>query len=667
MSKADLKMTLLTVAIVVLTTVANLGLNKFLGIDSPMLAFCFGITLCAYIGGFWQGVFATTLSLASILSIFAGQSILASQSMWAMRCVIFFLNGFFTSYVCGLLRDARLRLEESEAALRQQKSDEVTRAFEELRASRGFLDSIIENIPNMVFVKDAKTLRFVRFNRAGEEMLGRTREALLGKNDFDFFPEEQARNFAEADRKVLRGRAVVDIAEEPIQNAKGETLYLHTKKIPVFGVDGNPEFLLGISEDITEARKQTLQNIELVEAKAAKAEAERLSARMQELADAASDASRAKSAFMANISHEIRTPLGAMLGFAELALEDANLSPEHLQKLRTIERNGRQLLRIVNEILDLSKVESEHVQIENSVFNLFGLVEDVRELLTIAADDKSLRLKVDYHPKKEQRIFSDPNRIRQILINIVGNAVKFTEHGEVRMMVDLIPTEAKHARLEICVSDTGLGLSEEQAKRLFRPFAQADESMTRRFGGTGLGLFLSRKLANLMGGDVILDESKPHTGSTFRIRLDVELAEDAVAPAPSKTPDLSSQEALGSMKLLVVDDAPDNRALLQTYLGKWGIHAAAAANGKEGVAAALKEAFDVILLDIQMPEMDGFQAIRELRTHGYHKPIIALTAHAMKGDRERCIEAGFDDYLQKPIDRKALEAALRKFSAEAHT
>lgn len=649
--------------IVILTTAANYALNHILGIDSPMLTFCLGITVAAWLGGFWQGLIATALSLIAVLLVFSQQSWVAAQQMWAVRCMIFCANGFLTSLVCGKLRDSRERLAEVAELLRQERNQETSRALDELKASRTFLDSIIENLPNMVFVKDAKTLRFVRFNRAGEELLGRQRGELLGKSDYDFFAREYADAFTEADRKVLRGKRVVDIAEEPIVNSRGETLILHTKKIPVFGADGNPEFLLGISEDITEAKKLAQQQMELAEAKAATAEAERLSVRMQELADAASDASRAKSAFMANISHEIRTPLGAMLGFAELALEDSDLSPDHLQKLKTIERNGRQLLRIVNEILDLSKVESEHVQIENSDFNLYNVVEEVRELLFVAAQDKDLDLKVDFDPSHSQWIHSDPNRLRQILINMVGNAVKFTGTGEVKMCVKLKPLANERATLEITVVDTGLGLSDEQSARLFKPFAQADESMSRRFGGTGLGLFLSRKLANLMGGNVSLVKSAPGQGSTFKIELDVGLVSERQSGASSKSQDRSSQDTLGSMRVLVIDDAHDNRALLQTYLSKWGIHVESASNGRDGVEMALKQPYDVILLDIQMPEMDGFQAIHLLREKNYSKPIIALTAHAMKGDRERCIEAGFDDYLQKPVDRKVLEAALRQFSS----
>jgi PAS domain S-box-containing protein len=264
------KPTLLTVAIVLAMTAVNYALNHFLKIDSPMLSFCFGITVAGYLGGFRQGLLATVLSLASVLFFFAGQSFIAAQQMWAVRCLIFFLNGVVISYACGRLRGSREHLRASEVRLREERRKEAVRSFEELRASRGFLDSIIENLPNMVFVKDAKTLRFVRFNRAGEDMLGRSRDELIGKNDFDFFPADQAQAFIDADRRVLSGRTVVDIAEEPIQNKSGETLYLHTKKIPVFGPDGNPEFLLGISEDITEAKKQAQQKIELIQARAAR-------------------------------------------------------------------------------------------------------------------------------------------------------------------------------------------------------------------------------------------------------------------------------------------------------------------------------------------------------------------------------------------------------------
>ncbi len=656
-----LKKTLQTVAIVGLTTFANYLLNKLLGIDSPMLAFCLGITCAAWLGGFWQGVFATLLSFVAVIWVFSNSSLMAAQQMWAIRCVLFCANGILTSLLCGKLRDSRERLAETAELLRNERSHETRRALDELRASRAFLDSIIENIPAMVFVKEAKTLKFVRWNRAGAKLIGREPDELIGKTDHDFFPIEQADFFVAADREVLKGRHLVDIPEEPLRNARGEELLLHTKKIPVYGADGEPEFLLGISEDVTEARKREQQRMELAEAKAAKAEAERLSSRMQELADAASEASRAKSAFMANISHEIRTPLGAMIGFAELSLEDGNLTQDHVQKLKTIERNGRQLLRIVNEILDLSKVESEHVQIENTNFNLFSVVEDVRELLTITAQEKSLRLSVDFVPPHDTCIYSDPNRLRQILINMVGNAVKFTTTGEVRLKVSLKPIETTSSILEIIVTDSGVGLNSDQAARLFKPFAQADESMTRRFGGTGLGLFLSRKLANLMGGDVSLVESTPGEGSVFKIDLAVKVVDTISSRPTSAASELAPKNSLNGMRVLLVDDAPDNRSLLQTYLKKWDIDVAAESNGCDGVKAAMRDDFDVILLDIQMPEMDGFQAIRLLREKNYSRPVIALTAHAMKGDREKCLEAGFDDYLQKPVDRKALEATLRRY------
>lgn len=544
-----------------------------------------------------------------------------------------------------------------------QRTLQLTEAAEELRQSRSFLDSIVENIPNMIFVKDAKNLRFVRFNRAGELLLGRMRDELVGKNDFDFFPRAEAEFFTQKDLEVLRNRKMVDIPEEPISTSDGTVRYLHTKKIPVYDKGGQPQFLMGISEDITDKKNAEAQRLELVRAQVARSEAEKNAEKMAYLVEAANEASRAKSAFLANISHEIRTPLGAMLGFTELVIDDKGLTPAQLQYLSTIERNGRQLLRLVDEILDLSKVESEHIQIEKIPFDLKELVKDVTTSLNLKASEKGLQLTTTFSDGDNTGVISDPSRLRQIMVNVIGNAIKFTDKGHVDVRVSLVKnSDHKTGIITIEVQDTGIGIDEKQANILFKPFVQGDESMTRRFGGTGLGLFLSRKLAQLMDGDVTLAPNQPAHGSCFKILINVALTELKVKE--SSINKNRSQMISTHGRVLIVDDAIDNRLLLEMFLKKYQVETVSAANGKEAIEAASNSHFDLILMDVQMPVMDGFEAVKQLREKNYSQPIIALTAHAMRGDRERCIENGFDDYIQKPINRQTLEECLNRYLSQ---
>lgn len=378
----------------------------------------------------------------------------------------------------------------------------------------------------------------------------------------------------------------------------------------------------------------------------------------------AQEASEAKSAFLANMSHEIRTPLGAMLGFAEL-LSDEQLTPEQRRYLDTLNRNGQQLLRIVDEVLDLSKVESNRLRIENIAFSLPGLIDEITSLLMPQAEAKNLHLEIHRAKDLPMEITSDPTRLRQILINVIGNAIKFTPKGNVHVTFEVHWRTAhpNHPILEVSVADTGIGITKEQRDHLFQPFVQADNSMTRKFGGTGLGLFLSRKLARLMGGDVVLGTSQISKGSRFIVTLEIETDESACAwPAPAER---SSEESAHD-KVLVVDDAEDNRNLIQLYLERLGYEADVADSGRQAVEIATRKNYGLILMDVQMPEMDGFEAVKELRKRGYPNPIVALTAHTMKGDRERCLEGGFDDYLGKPLDRELLRQCLHKYIQPAH-
>jgi PAS domain S-box-containing protein len=379
----------------------------------------------------------------------------------------------------------------------------------------------------------------------------------------------------------------------------------------------------------------------------------------------AETANQSKSNFLANMSHEIRTPLGAILGFAQL-MNDPHQTPEdRADCVSTILRNGDQLARVINEILDLSKIESDRMEIEKIEFSLPELIEDVLSLLNLQAQEKGLRLSVSYQGVAPRYICSDPTRLRQILFNVIGNAIKFTDRGSVDLEIVMAPYDydAKN-RIQMTVTDTGSGLNPDQQARLFKPFVQADSTTTRKYGGTGLGLALSKKLAQALGGDLTIKKSEPGIGSSFLITIDAGSfiygnpqsrllnASGALLKGPRESMD--SSQVLEGSNILLIDDAPDNRVLVGRFLKIAGAKVDCAENGQEGVEKALSGNYDLLLLDIQMPIMDGFAAVRALREHDFKKPIVALTAHAMKGDRERCIQAGFNDYLVKPVDRAHL-------------
>ncbi len=539
--------------------------------------------------------------------------------------------------------------------------------------SESFLQSVVENIPNMIFVKEAKDLRFVRFNQAGQKLLGQPLSNLIGKNDYDFFPKEQADAFTEKDRQVLGSKMVLDIAEEPLQTPSG-TRYLHTKKIPIFDKDGNAQYLLGISEDITERKLAEKQRIDLERAEAARVELEKnadrlamLASENERLLQKATEASRAKSSFLANMSHEIRTPLGAILGFAELAKDSSVPHAEKEKYMSTIVKNGKQLLAIVDEILDLSKVESEKIQIEKVSFSLPKLIDEVSSLLSVKAEEKGLYLNIHQPPDLPTNIVSDPTRLRQILVNIIGNAIKFSSYGSIDVRISHRAQENQLQKIIFEIRDTGIGIDPEQSQNLFQAFMQADSSTTRKFGGTGLGLFLAKKLAQLLGGDVFLKESEIGKGSTFSAHI-LAATTSVCLEEQNRPQEYGNLPAgLSKKKALIVDDSPDNRALLAAYLSKWNLEFDMAENGREALEKARSKNFDMILMDIQMPEMDGFEAVSRLRNEDHSEIIIALTAHAMKGDREKCLEAGFNDYLSKPLNREDLNGLLKKYLGQNQT
>jgi PAS domain S-box-containing protein len=397
---------------------------------------------------------------------------------------------------------------------------------------------------------------------------------------------------------------------------------------------------------------------------------------LAESSEKAEAATRAKSEFLANMSHEIRTPMTAILGFSEVLMGD-ELSQEQLDAVTTIKRNGEYLIGIINDILDLSKIEAGKLETERIQCSPFQILSDVASLMLARANAKGLLLNVQYDGLIPQRIYSDPTRLRQILINLVGNAIKFTETGEICLVTRLLDAELNEPRLQIDVVDSGIGMTEQQAARLFQPFHQADSSTTRKFGGTGLGLTISKRLADKLGGDITVT-SDLGRGSTFTVTIatgsleGVVLVENAGGVGIPTHPQVRKQ-ADGPQRLdcrlLLAEDGPDNQRLFAFVLKKAGAEVTVAENGQMAYDQALAAReqgtpFDVILMDMQMPVMDGYTSTSKLRDAGYSGPIIALTAHAMSTDREKCLRAGCDDYMTKPIDRRKLISMIARWTSD---
>jgi signal transduction histidine kinase/ActR/RegA family two-component response regulator len=407
-------------------------------------------------------------------------------------------------------------------------------------------------------------------------------------------------------------------------------------------------------------------------------EKERAQAELERAKNTAETATQSKSEFLANMSHEIRTPITAILGFVEVLLEERQ-SDWGKDELTTIQRNGEHLLAIINDILDISKIEARRMTVERISCSPLQIVADVNSLMNVRSAAKGLALRVEFHTPIPETIQTDPTRIRQILINLVGNAIKFTEMGELKLVVSFLPGD--RSMMQFDVIDMGIGMTIEETQHLFQQFSQTETSTARRFGGTGLGLAISKRLAEMLGGDVTLVQTQPGVGSHFRLTVATGLIEGVrmiEMPNLLTLHESARYESVGQQltpsvwlpsNILLAEDGPDNQRLIAHILKKAGAEVVLVDNGKKAVDAAREAAkagrpFDLILMDMQMPVMDGYEATSTLRHEGYTGWIVALTAHAMASDRQKCLDAGCNDYATKPIQRKEFFATLTKYIGE---
>jgi PAS domain S-box-containing protein len=501
-----------------------------------------------------------------------------------------------------------------------------------------FLTSVVDNLPSMVVVKRANDLTYVQFNRAAEELLGQPREHYIGRTDRDVLPEAEAELAEVRDREALQNGGVLDIPEEFVDTLANGTRILHTKKMPLLGATGEPEYLLSISYDITDAKA---------------AEDALLRARTE-----ADRANRAKSEFLSRMSHELRTPLNAVLGFAQLL--ELDVSDDHRASVAQIRRAGVHLLDLINEVLDISRIESGQLSLSSEPVLLSDVIEEALDLITPLADARGLDVAVEEGPLLHRHIVADRQRIKQVLLNLLSNAVKYNRPGG-SIRVSCRPGEGPgDASLGITVTDTGVGIDAADIDRLFVPFDRLGAEQTE-VEGTGVGLALSLRLVEAMGGALTVVSTRGQ-GSAFTVSM---AAVPVAAEHPADTPTVAADSEAPrdtldgghAMTVLCIEDNSSNVRLIEQVVARrheWRVlHARQGDIGLE-LAQSWAEGpgLDLILLDLHLPDMHGYDVLRQLRTHAStaHVPVVALSADATPGQIKRLLSAGADRYLTKPFN-----------------
>lgn len=500
-------------------------------------------------------------------------------------------------------------------------------AAEELRQANVFLDSIVENLPNMVFVKAAGDLRFVRLNRAGEQMLGVTRDQVVGQTDYDFLPSALADKFTREDRATLDRHTVLDIAEEVLATRDRGPRILHTKKIPILDAQQRPQYLLGISEDITERRANEES------ARLSRLEAER--------------ANQAKSEFLSRMSHDLRTPLNAILGFAQILELDVR-TPEEADSVRQILNGSHHLLDLINEVLDIASIEAGRLSLSPEAVPVEVCIQQVLDLIRPLANARGIVLRRELTAGSPGHVRADRQRFKQILLNLVGNAVKYNRSGGT---VTVLCSSPADAIVRVRVVDTGVGIAPEKMELLFQPFERLGAEFSN-VEGTGLGLAVSKGLVEAMGGRLHV-ESTVGEGTSFWIDLP-----QADGPAEHASGPADSPKALGQVQhrqgcVLYIEDNASNIRLVERLIARRpGVTVRSATTGVSGIETAVREKPDLILLDLHLPDTTGeavlaqLAALPETRTI----PVAVLSADAVSAQSERLLAAGAVAYLTKPLE-----------------
>jgi PAS domain S-box-containing protein len=512
--------------------------------------------------------------------------------------------------------------------------DQVARLHTEALDELHRLRSIIDLAPVLISIKDRQgVIRLT--NRMFDVLNGPRAEEYVNRSVFEVFPREVAEHLWKNDLAVFHTGTMIE-EEETVQHRDGSEHTYLTCKFPLMMSNGLITEVCAISIDITPRKYYEQQAFEAMR----KAE----------------EASRVKSDFLAHMSHEIRTPLTIIRGYADLIARKNAADPVSVRSwISSVVRASKQLELIINDILDLSKIEAGIVELNKQALDVHQILQELHQSFALRAQEKNLDFHVRILDGVPTMIVTDALRLRQVLDNLVSNALKFTEKGSVELVVELAPSPERN--LQLWVRDTGIGISAEEQKKLFQPFVQADGSITRKYGGTGLGLTLARRLAQVLGGDVRIQRSEPHVGTEMLVIIPFDAYDSQAAPSPSTASagaDLDGSSLLKGRRLLLVEDADDIRELLRYILAQQGALVETVASGTEALERLSTRIFDMVLMDLQMPVLDGMQTMMAMRAWGFRGRIVAVTAHALQGEREKCLRAGFDGFLSKPLQMSEL-------------